>query len=215
MTKGKRSEKQEKNKLILLIVVVVVLAILGLSIYEIIEYKANQLLDGYSLYNSENYTVQYKSDWTNAVSDTSPNMTVFSSPDGAGIINITTEQLTAEYTLDQFVDDSINLLKSNFHLVASDIGKEKISINGKDEYRISYNANETTRITQTILLSNGTAYAISYNSTLDYFDVYHNMENTLKVKWKDLLIWFAHYSTLYIKLLLLFFLILRFDFYPY
>ncbi|MCL2859932.1 MAG: hypothetical protein FWF46_05130 [Oscillospiraceae bacterium] len=103
-------------------------------------------------------------------------------PAELGIINVITENLTTPYTLDQYVDESINNLKSTFNLEDSNIGKEKVSINGKDAYRISYSASAVTRITQTIFLSGSTAYIISYNSADNFFDVYHNMENTLVMK---------------------------------
>ncbi|MCL2341589.1 MAG: hypothetical protein FWC53_00515 [Firmicutes bacterium] len=187
MSKGKRTIKKEGKKLKVLIVVIIAIIILGLSCYIIINHKSNsllsgKLLNGYSLYESDNYTIQYKGDWTSSISDTYPNTRIFTSPDKSGIINVITEQVTKEYTLDKFIDDSINALASNFNLVPSDISKEKIWVNGTDAYRISYKINETTRITQTIFLSNLTAYTISYNSSVKYFDVYHNMENTLKMK---------------------------------
>ena len=185
MAQGKRSIKKEKNGLrflIIILVVVIVATIIGFLFHEVVGSKSNNLLDGYSLYKAANYTVQYNSDWTSAVDKTNPDMIVFTSPDSLGIINVVTEQLSTKYNLDQYVDSFISLLKSNYNLVTSDIGKEKISINGVSAYRISYNANEITRITQTIFLLNSTAYAISYNSADNYFDVYHNMENTLVMK---------------------------------
>jgi len=182
MSKGRRSLKKPRKNLKVLIVIIIAIIILGCSFYIIIQQKPNNLLNGYSLYDSNNYTIQYKSDWTSNVNDTYPNTIIFTSPDKSGIINVITEQLPAEYTLDQFVDESISALTSNFNLVTSDISKEKISINGTDAYRISYKVNEITRITQTVFLSNSTAYIISYNNSINYFDVYHNMENTLKMK---------------------------------
>jgi len=184
MAKGKRAKrakKSKKNYLIALIVaIVVVIALLGFFVYKVL--KPDTLLDGYSFYETGKYKVQYKSDWSNTVDESTPNMTVFLSPDELGIINIITQELTEEYTLDKYVDDSIATLKSNLNLTDGDIGKEKLSIKAKSAYRISYNANDITRITQTIFLSNGAAYIISYNSNIDYFDVYHNMEDTLVMK---------------------------------
>jgi len=184
MAKGRRSEKKEKNnsKILIIIVIVVVIAILGFSLYKLVEYKSKKLLDGYLLYEATNYTIQYKNDWTRTANESVPNMMVFSSPNKLGIINVITENLTTKYTLDQYVDDSIANLKTTLNLTTEDIGKEKCSIIGTSAYRISYNANETTKIIQTIFLSNMTAYIISYNCAVDYFDVYHNMENTLVIK---------------------------------
>jgi len=160
MAKGRRSVKNKKNNLITIIVVILTLAVLGIFFYKVIWNKPN-LLSGYSLYETEKYTIQYKSDWTSSVNDTNPNMTVFLSqnilnsnsnttvnsivndtvqnnsntmptvsnavqndsttPNELGIINVITEDLTTYYTLDQYVNDSINNLKSTFNLEDSNI----------------------------------------------------------------------------------------------
>ena len=182
MARGKRSIQKEANKLKIFIVIIVVIAILSFFFYKVIGHPPNKSLDGYSIYEAANYTICYKSDWTSAIADDNPNMIVFSSTDNLGIINVITEDLTTKYTLDEYVDASIYNIKSILNLTDGDIGKEKVSINGVKAYRISYIASEITRIVQTIFLSDSTAYIVSFNSAIDYFDVYYNMEKTLVMK---------------------------------
>ena len=180
MARGKRAKETNSKPLIVFIFVVIIMAFLGFSLHKV--FKSDNLLDGYSLYETTNYTVQYKSDWSSVVSEDTPTMTVFSSPDKLGVINIVTEELPEQYTLEQYIDKSIKNIKPVFDLTDDDISKEPYSINGMDVYRLTYNVNETTTVTQTIFLSNGSAYIVAYNNATDYFDVYHNMENTLIMK---------------------------------
>ena len=180
MARGKRAKKSNLKPLIVIIFVIVIIIFLSFFFYKI--FNSDNLLDGYSLYETTNYTVQYKSDWLSTISEDTPTMTVFSSPDKLGMINIITEELPTKYTLEQYIDNSINNIKPVFHLTDDDISKELFSINGMNASRLSYKINETTTVTQTIFLSNTTVYIIAYNNATDYFDVYHNMENTLVMK---------------------------------
>ena len=144
------------------------------------------LLDGYKLYDASLYQVQYKSDWTGDVSATNPDMVVFLALDGITSINVVTEKLPMKYTAEQYTNASISSIKTTFGLKDSDISKEKTSVNGKEAYRLSYNLaiteTETMLLTQTLFVSDLTAFIITYNNMGDFEDVYHNMENTFKVK---------------------------------
>ncbi|MCL2860399.1 MAG: hypothetical protein FWF46_07620 [Oscillospiraceae bacterium] len=143
------------------------------------------LLEGYKWYNSAYYSVQYKSDWTQQMGDsTNVNLEtdIFYAPDNSTCVSVVTEQLAMAYTLDQYVNTSLDEIKTAYGLSDSDISKENVTVNGVNGYRISYLVSGTVETIQIILVKDKIGYVITYNNVGDYTDVYSNMENTFVIK---------------------------------
>jgi len=143
------------------------------------------LLDGYTTYDGKKYSIQYSNDWTAQEDTTSSYPTdVFLSASGLSRVSVTLENLPIVYTLDQYTNASITNLQNNY--TVSEVNKDKVTVNGYDAYRISYNmtvSGKTTAIMQTILVNNKTGYVLTYSgSDADGETVYHNMENSLVMK---------------------------------
>lgn len=143
------------------------------------------LLDGYTTYSGKSYSINYKSDWTAQDNPTVSYPTdTFLSPSGLSQVSVTLESLPIVYTLDQYTNASLQNLQSNY--TVSDVSKDKVTVNGYDAYRISYDmtANgNTATIMQTVLVNNKTGYVITYaGSDADGETVYHNMEDSIVMK---------------------------------
>ncbi|MCL2341833.1 MAG: hypothetical protein FWC53_01985 [Firmicutes bacterium] len=141
------------------------------------------LLNGYTTYNGDTYSVNYPSDWTTeeTTSAGSP-MTEFFSPAKTSTVNVVSVQSAVSFTLDAYKDEVVNQIQSSDTKVNN---VEKVTVNGYDAYRIAYDMNtgtSTVTIKQTLLVHGKNSYAITFAGLDTDEAVYQNMENSFVMK---------------------------------
>ena len=184
--------KKLKLLSLFLVAVIVIFALTGCDMGTQKENEDNEeyteqveSIEGYSIFEGNGYSVQYKNDWT---TDETPlgslTARVFLSPEGTSTINIIKEDLPIKYTIEQYKAASLTNLKNTY--ATAEFKEEKIKVSNLDAYRIEYEAEVNginVKISQTLIVKDKVAFIITYSGTEDQAaEVYSNMEKTFMVK---------------------------------
>lgn len=162
-----------------IIIFTLIILFVSLIIISYFDDSKPKILDGYTLYQAEDYEIQCKSDWNyqNTYANNLPVLT-FQSTDNLGLLYICVGRLQENTTLEKYKDESTATIRKQENM--SIIKEEKITLANLEAYQIlTYDSVSNTYQTLDIIIEGLKGFLIVYNDNEEYKQVYKNMEDTL------------------------------------